>query len=83
MVLRQISGEQPVKASDLFEKHKIVRRLALLWAVVLITWVVVKVFSDISQINSAVASSLAVVIGLLGSVVGLYQHGRNKEDVNA
>ena len=68
-----------MKITELFEKHKLVRRLSLLWAVVLITWVVVQVFTNISQITSAVTAALGIVVGLLTTVLGLYQHHRSKE----
>ncbi|WP_020675559.1 hypothetical protein [Geopsychrobacter electrodiphilus] len=72
-----------MKISDLFEKHKLVRRLSLLWAVLLISWVVIQVFTHINLINSAVATALGIVVGLLTTVLGLYQHHRHKEDKNA
>ena len=70
---------------DLFEKHKVVRRLALLWAIWLITVVVLRITDDIILFTLASTSgaSLGViatsVIGILTVVVGLYQVGRQKD----
>jgi len=65
---------------DWIENHKLIRRLALIWSCSLITWVVIQVFTDISQITSAVVGALSVVIGILASVIGFYQYQRGKED---
>ena len=70
---------------DLFEKYKVVRRLALLWAIWLITIVVLRITDDLILFTLASASgaSLAAiatsVIGILTVVVGLYQVGRQKD----
>ncbi len=65
---------------DLVEKHKLVRRLALLWAVWLITWVVLRVFGGpLKEITGPAATALGIVVGLLATVIGFYQHTRSKE----
>ena len=66
--------------NDLFEKHKLVRRLLVLWAIVLITWVVVVTFSDISLISAPGATALSVVVGILGTAVAFYQWSRSRDD---
>ena len=68
---------------DLIEKHKLVRRLALIWAVGLITWVVLRVFGGpLKEITGPAATALGIVVGLLATVIGFYQHTRSKEDTN-
>jgi ABC-type sugar transport system permease subunit len=64
----------------LFEEHKLIRRLLVLWAVALITWVITTVFSDLPLLTGAVAAALATVIGLLTVVVAFYQWSRQNED---
>jgi hypothetical protein len=64
----------------LFEKHKIVRRLLVIWSVALITWVIVRVFTDLSLITAAVAAALATVTALLTAVLTYYQWSRQNED---
>lgn len=65
---------------DLIEKHKLIRRLTLLWAICLITWVVLKVFGGpLDAITGAVATAMGMVVGLLATVIGFYQHTRANE----
>lgn len=63
----------------LFNQYKFVRRLLMLWAVALITYVVVRVFDDIILISAATASALGIVVGLLASVISFYMWSRNEE----
>lgn len=67
---------------DLIEKHKFIRRLALAWACTIITVVVLRVTGPetITNISTAGASVVIAVIGILTTVVGLYQHHRAKDD---
>ncbi len=64
----------------LFEKHKLVRRMLVFWAVGLITWVVLKTFSDLTLLTAAVATALATITALLTAVLGFYQWSRTHED---
>lgn len=64
----------------LFNQHKLIRRLTVLWAIGLITWVTVQVFSELASMTSAVVSALGLIIGLLATAIGLYQWSRNRED---
>ena len=68
--------------AELVEQHKLIRRLALGWAITLITFVVIRVTepSVIVQIGVGGATIVTAVIGLLATVVGLYQVHRNQED---
>jgi len=63
----------------LFNQYKLVRRLLMLWAVLLITYVVVRVFDDIILISAATVSALGIVVGLLASVISFYMWSRNEE----
>ena len=67
---------------DLFNKHKLVRRLALVWACWLITVVVLRVTDPavIVSLGGTAAGTIVVsVIGILATVIGLYQHHRSKD----
>lgn len=66
---------------DAIEKHKLIRRLVLVWAVALITWVVVRVFGMAPPvITGGTATALGTVIGILGTVIALYKWMRDRED---
>lgn len=64
----------------LFEEHKLIRRLLVLWAVTLITWTVTRVFSDLAALTAPVATALATVTAILTAVLGFYQWARQNED---
>lgn len=68
--------------TDLVEKHKLFRRLALLWAMWLITVVVLRVTDPkvLPMVTMAVATVVTGVIGLLSVVIGFYLSTRAKED---
>jgi len=68
------------KVADLFEKHKLVRRIALLWAMSLITYATHAMFADISEITAPAVSAYVAVTGLLTAVIGLYQWQRHADD---
>ena len=63
-----------------FEQHKGARRLALLWAMALITYATHAVFSDLGAVTAPVASAYGVVVGLLSAVIGFYQYLRAQDD---
>lgn len=67
----------------LFNKHKLVRRLLLAWAVWLITTVVLAFIDHMGSIQTADATVIVAVIGILTTVLALYQHTRAKDDRNA
>lgn len=67
----------------LFNRHKLVRRLLLLWAVCLISFVVVAFVAKMGSIQTADATVIVAVIGILATVLGLYQWSREREDRNA
>ena len=66
----------------LIEANKLIRRLVLVWAVVLNTWVVYKVFTDPPDITTGTAAALASVITIFTGVIGFYQWSRGREDMH-
>ena len=67
----------------LFNQHHFVRRLLVVWAVCVLTWVIFQVFTDISRITNAVSTALGLIAGILTTVITFYQWSRNREDRNA
>ena len=69
----------------LFEEHKLVRRLTLGWAVWLISVVVLRVTQPevLQHVNGSVATIVTAVIGLLTTVIALYQWTRHQEKTGA
>ena len=65
---------------SLFEEHKLVRRSTVLWAVLLITFVVVVSFSQIELITTPVAVAIGSVVGILSVVINMYLKLRAMED---
>ena len=63
----------------LLENHKLVRRLLVLWACVLISIVTWWVFRDLTQVTPAVAAIYGTAAGLLSVVLGLYQVTRSRD----
>lgn len=66
--------------NSLFEEHQGARRIALVWAMSLITWVTIQLFTDPTGITGASAAAYATVTGVLGIVIGFYQHLRGQDD---
>lgn len=64
------------------DKHKVIRRLALVWACAIITIVLLRVTEPeiITNIGAAGATIVTAVIGMLATILGLYQHQRGKQD---
>jgi len=62
-------------------EHKLIRRLALVWACWLITVVVLRVTTPevMAQVNSSMATIVVAVIGILATVIAFYQWSRHKE----
>lgn len=63
-----------------FERHKGARRLALVWALILITYATHQMFSDVAAITAPSATAYATLTGLLSAVIGFYQWSRAKDD---
>lgn len=66
----------------LFNSHKLMRRLMVVWACWLISLVVMRVTTPevLDKISAPVASIVAGVIGILTTVIGLYQWSRKMEE---
>ena len=65
---------------DFIDTRKIVRRIALLWAIWLITVVALKASEVLTEITAAGATVVTAVIGILTVVIGLYQSHRHDDD---
>lgn len=64
----------------LFNRHKFVRRLLVLWAASLITWVIFRVFTDLTLITTPVVSAMSIVVGLLATAIGFYNYQRRLDE---
>lgn len=66
----------------IFNHHKAVRRLTLVWACWLITVVVLRVTREdlLTELNGYVISIVTAVIGILSTVIGFYQWSRRRDD---
>ncbi len=68
------------RLSKLANHQRLFRRLVLVWACMLITWVVVRTWIDPPDISPGTAGALATVVGILATVVGFYQWHRKADD---
>lgn len=66
--------------SNIVENHKGVRRLLVVWAAALISWVSWMVFKNPKTITTDEAVAYATNVGILATVLGLYQLGRGREE---
>lgn len=64
----------------LFEKHKLVRRVLVVWSAVIITLATYAIFKAPNEITAASATALATVTGILTVVIGFYQWDRKQDD---
>lgn len=64
----------------LFNQHRLMRRSALVWAMGLISWAVHYTFVHHPDISMGTVAALGTVTAVLGTVIGLYQHHRSKDD---
>lgn len=60
----------------LFNEHMLVRRVMVFWAMSLITWVILTVFTDLDKISGNVVTAMSLVVGLLATVIGFYNYQR-------
>jgi predicted metal-binding membrane protein len=63
-----------------FERHKGARRIALLWAMALITYATHQLFADVTAINQPAVAAYGIVTGLLTAVIGFYQWNRARDE---
>ena len=63
-----------------FPNNKFFRRVVLLWAMVLITVIVVWTWYDTPDISAGTATALGAVVGILATVIGFYQWSRKRDD---
>lgn len=75
------TGKLMGRLGNLFEVHKLVRRLTLVWAAWLITVVVLRVTQPevLANISGPVATVVTAVIGLLATVIAFYQWSRQQD----
>lgn len=52
----------------------------MLWVMILITFAVWTVFSNLTAVTTAVAAVYSATVGVLATVIGFYTHERFKED---
>jgi len=69
------------RIKNLFEVHKLVRRLTLVWAMWLITVVVLRVTQPevLANVTGPVATVVTAVIGILATVITFYQWSRQQD----
>lgn len=62
------------------EEHKLFRRLTLVWAAWLITWVTFRVFGRPYEVTGHTATALGIIVGILATAIGFYKWSRHTED---
>lgn len=60
-------------------KHMLIRRLLLLWSVIIISLVTYIVFTEPPTIPTGTATAYGITVGLLATVIGLYKWGRERD----
>ena len=71
-----------LSAWEYLDKNKIVSLILVLWTYGLMTWVVYRVFADISLINASVTAAMTAVVGIPAVAIGLFKWRRGgKADV--
>lgn len=64
-----------------FPNNKFFRRIALVWAMLVISWTIWRVFGpDSPDISAGTAAALATVVGILTVVIGFYQWSRGRDN---
>jgi len=58
------------------ERNKVISAVLVIWTYALVTWVVWKVFDDVSLINAAVVSALGTVVGIPAVAIALFKWRR-------
>jgi hypothetical protein len=63
-----------------FEQHKLVRRALVIWALWLITVVVLKATEHITTIDTPTAAMISTIVGILATVTAFYIKSRQLDD---
>ena len=66
--------------SDLFEKHKLVRRALVVFAMGLVGWTTGILYLNLELISTAIVSLHTITVGILSMAVGKYFVDRERED---
>ena len=64
----------------LFEDHKLVRRLLVIWAICLITYTVTKGVDMIQILDTPASTFLIAIVGILATVTAFYIRSREMDD---
>ncbi len=62
----------------LFNKHKLVRRTIVFWAMALVSWSIIIVLPKLEGVTAK--DALVIIIGLLTVVIGFYKYLRDKDN---
>jgi len=65
-----------LSAWEYLDKNKIVSLILVLWTYGLMTWVVYRVFDDVTLINGAVTAAMTAVVGIPAVAIGLFKWRR-------
>ena len=66
--------------SDLFEKHKLIRRTLVVFAMGLVAWTTGILYLNLELISTPIVSLHTITVGILSLAVGKYFVDREKED---
>lgn len=64
----------------LFNKHRLVRRVIILWALWIITKVIFTALDNWTTMTSTTNAFVAIVVGLLATAIAFYRWSRSNED---
>jgi len=64
---------------DLVERHKLVRRILLIWAVAIITYASIRIYEQLELITNQVVTLYGLTVGILSTVIGVYFRDRHNE----
>ena len=66
--------------TDPLDRYRIVRRLALIWCLGLISYTVWAFFENLEAVGGAQATVITTILGLLSTVIYFYQSARTKQE---
>jgi len=76
----RLYSDMGIRTMKDFPNNKFFRRMILIWAMVLITTVVVWTWRSTPEISAGTAAALGSVVGILATVIGFYQWSRKRDD---